>query len=252
MNPNNGLLLLLALGTFLLFTGRQVLGRRLVTVVTVVILVLSLLQLDRVMLLPLENRFPIPEPLPSPVHGVVVLGGAERARLTHARGQVVLSDAAERLTTFVGLSRLYPNAKLVYAGGAGGLNEQRFKGADTAKLLFKQLGLDSGRVQFELNSRNTLENAQNAFELAKPKKGENWVLITSAWHLPRAVGVFRNIGWSVIPYPVDFFTSGKMELSLGFAGLSSASSVTWVSREWVGLVAYWIMGRTSELFPGPE
>ncbi len=249
---NNSLLVLLVLGTVLLFTDRRNLGRRLITIASTIILILSVLQFDQIMLLPLENRFPIPDPLPKSVEGIIVLGGAENARISHARDQVVLLDAAERLTTFVGLSRLYPAAKLVFAGGAGALNEQSFKGADTARKLFEQLGLHSSRVQFESNSRNTFENAKNAFELVKPKKGERWILITSAWHMPRAVGVFRKIGWPVIPYPVDFATSGKMEYGLDFYGLSATFSATQVLREWVGIVAYWYMGRTSALFPGPD
>ncbi len=251
VNPSNGLLILLLVGTILLFTDRGKWGRRLITFVSSVILILAVFQLDRVLLLPLENRFTIPEPLPRAVDGIIVLGGGEDARITHARGQVALLDAAERLTSFVELSRLYPEAKLVFAGGAGALNEQRFKGADAARKLFEQLGLDSGRVQFESNSRNTLENAQNAFALVTPQKEESWILITSAWHMPRAVGVFRNIGWPVIPYPVDFSTSGEIQYGLDFYGLSAVPAFTWVLREWVGIAAYWLMGNTSELFPGP-
>lgn len=251
VNPNNGLLILLVLGTVFLFTDRKAFGRKIITFCTGVLLILSIFPWDGLMLLPLENRFPIPEPLPKSIDGIIVLGGSEHARITHARGQVNLLDSAERLTTFVGLSRRYPNAKLVFAGGAGGLKDQKYKGADTARILFEQLGLESKRVQFESDSRNTFENAANAFKLVKPQRQESWVLVTSAWHMPRAVGVFRKAGWPVIAYPVDFSTSGDTDFSVGFYGLS-ASSVSWVLREWVGIVSYWMMGRTSELFPKPE
>ena len=250
VDPKNGLLILLVLGATLLYTGYKSLGRKLVTLVSGILLLLSIFPWAGLMLLPLENRFPIPEPLPNTIDGIIVLGGSEHARITQARGQVALLDSAERLTAFVSLSRRYPEAKLVFAGGAGGLRDQEFKGADTAKILFKQLGIKPNRVQFESNSRNTFENAMNAFELAKPKKQESWVLVTSAWHMPRAVGVFRNAGWSVIPYPVDFSTSGKMDFRIGFYGLS-VSSVSWVLREWIGMVSYWLMGKTSDLFPKP-
>jgi uncharacterized SAM-binding protein YcdF (DUF218 family) len=248
-NPENGLLFLLLSGSILLFTNRKTLGRALVTISSAFFLVLVIFPWDELILVPLENRFSIPEPLPESIDGVIVLGGAERARISHARGQVVLLDSAERLTTFVGLSRRYPKAKLIYSGGAGGLSEQAFKGADTAKILFEQLGLSADRVQFEFDSRNTFENARNSYELSKPQMGENWVLVTSARHMPRSVGVFRKIGWTVIPYPVDFSTTGIIEYDLGFYGLPAVTRVSWALHEWVGIVAYWFMGRTSELFP---
>ncbi|MBT5549591.1 MAG: YdcF family protein [Nitrospina sp.] len=250
-DPDNGLLILLVLGAVLLYTGREKLGRRLVAIASVALLVLSIFPWSGLLLLPLENRFPIPEPLPESIDGIIVLSGAERARIAHARDQAVLRDSAERLTTFVGLSRRFPKAKLIFAGGAGGLGMQEYKDADTARILFEQLGLSANRVQFESSSRNTVENARNSFKLAKPQMGENWVLITSASHMPRAVGVFRSIGWPVIPYPVDFSTTGKIELGIIFDGLENINSISWALHEWVGIVAYRLMGRTSELFPGP-
>jgi len=132
------------------------------------------------------------------------------------------------------------------------LNKQQFVLADTARILFEQLGLSEDRVQFESKSRNTIENARLSFDIAKPQKGESWVLVTSASHMPRAVGVFRKIGWPVIPYPVDFNTTGKIEFRISLDGLRNISSLSWALHEWAGIVAYRLMGRTSELFPGPE
>jgi uncharacterized SAM-binding protein YcdF (DUF218 family) len=252
VDPDNGLLLLLVLGTILLFTDRKNLGRRLVSITSVALLVLTVFPWSGLILLPLENRFPIPEPLTKPIDGIIVLSGAEKSRITKERGQVVLRDSAERLTTFVGLSLRYPEAKLIFSGGAGSLGKQEFKDTDTARLLFEQLGLSTDRVHFESESRNTVENARNSFDLARPQMGEKWVLVTSASHMPRAVGVFRKIGWSVIPYPVDFNTTGKIEFGIHFTGLENVNLISWALHEWVGIVAYWVMGRTSELFPGPE
>jgi len=156
------------------------------------------------------------------------------------------------LTTFVSLARRFTDAKFVYAGGQGAIGAQEYKAAFTARLFFEQMGLDPDRVIFDSQSRNTLENAQNAFKLAKPKKGEKWVLITSAWHMPRSVGIFRKLDWEVIPYPVDFKTTGKLARALRIPpSLSATSGVSNVLYEWVGLIYYRLLGRTSELFPGP-
>ena len=160
--------------------------------------------------------------------------------------------ATERLTTFVSLVHRYSDAKFVYAGGQGAIGAQEYKAAFTARLFFEQMGLDSDRVMFDSQSRNTLENAENTFKLVNPQKGEKWVLITSAWHMPRSVGIFRKLGWEVIPYPVDFKTTGKLELTLRIPPkLSSTSVVSNVLYEWIGLTYYRLLGRTSELFPGP-
>jgi uncharacterized SAM-binding protein YcdF (DUF218 family) len=252
VNPENVLLLLLLLGSILLFTDRKTLGRRVVTTSSVLLLVFTTFPWNTLVLLPLENRFSIPEPLPKSIDGIIVLGGPERIQVTYARGQAVLRDSAERLTTFVGLSRRYPKAKLIYTGGSGNLKGQEFKGSYVAKILFEQLGLESERVQFESESRNTMENAQYSFELAKPQKDESWVLVTSASHMPRAVGVFRKVGWSVIPYPVDYATTGEIEFGINLSGFSTVTSLSRALHEWAGIVAYWLMGRTSELFPGPR
>jgi uncharacterized SAM-binding protein YcdF (DUF218 family) len=249
---DNLLLFSLVVGSLLLFTDRKSLGRKLVTISSVILLVFTILPFNSLIILPLENRFPIPEPLPKSIDGIIVLSGAERKTITKARGQVVLRDSAERLTTFVGLSRRYPNAKLVFTGGAGSLTNQKFKSVGTAQMLFEQLGLTSDRVKFEYDARNTQENGQNSYDLMKPKRGENWVLITSASHMPRAVGVFRKVGWSVIPYPVDYSTTGEIEFTLDLGGFQTVTATSSALHEWAGILAYWLMGRTSELFPGPN
>ena len=250
-SPDRFLFLLLFVGVCILYLGREKLGKRLVAIVTTILLFISLVPVQSLMLIPLENRFPIPEPLPEKIDGVIVLGGSEIPLLTKIRGQASLSDSVERLTTFLSLARRFPEAKLVYAGGQGAINQQEYKAAHTAKLFFEQMGLDTDRVLFDSQSRNTMENAQNALQLAKPEKIEKWVLVTSAWHMARSVGIFRKLGWQVIPYPVDFKTTGKTKLYLRFPSFSRISSFSNTIYEWIGLFYYWLLGRTSELFPGP-
>ena len=250
-SPNRFLLLLLFVGVCFLYLGREKLGKKFVATVTAILLFTSLLPLETLMLVPLENRFPIPEPLPEKIDGVIVLGGSEIPMLTNIRGQVSLSDSVERLTTFVSLARRFPEAKLVYAGGQGAIDEQEYKSAHTAKLFFEQMALDTDRVLFDSQSRNTMENAQNALQLVKPEEREKWLLITSAWHMARSVGIFRKSGWQVIPYPVDFKTTGTAEFYLPIPSLARVNGFSNAIYEWIGLFYYWLLGRTSELFPGP-
>ena len=81
--------------------------------------------------------------------------------------------------------------------------------------------------------------------------GERWLLVTSAQHMPRAVGCFRRVGFPVEAYPVDWHTFPRWQprFSLQFgAGLALTDAVV---HEWEGLLAYWLTGRTSALFPAP-
>jgi len=198
----------------------------------------------------LENRFPRNPALPARVDGIIVLGGAIDPGRSVAFGQPQIGPNAERLTSFVTLARRYPAARLVYSGGSGDSFDQDNKEADIAKLVFAGLGFDTDRVLFERASRNTYENATFSKLLAEPKAGETWLLITSAAHMPRAVGVFERVGWTVIPYPVDFRSSGR--LGLDFRPRRALTLLGAVLYESAGLVAYDLNGYTTRLFPGPR
>jgi uncharacterized SAM-binding protein YcdF (DUF218 family) len=105
----------------------------------------------------------------------------------------------------------------------------------------------------ERQSRNTQENAGLSKTLAAPKPGERWLLVTSAFHMPRSVGVFRKAGFAVEPYPVDWRTGGRGDLfSFTARAIEGLSRVETGVREWMGLAAYWISGKTTEFLPGPE
>jgi uncharacterized SAM-binding protein YcdF (DUF218 family) len=250
-DPANLLLLATTLGAALLFTRRHLAGRRCVAAAAVAGLAVTLLPVGGWLVLPLESRFPPPLPLPARVDGIVTLGGAVEQVVAAARGQVTLTDPAERLTAFVALARRYPEARLVYTGGSGRLVRQDLKETVVARTLFEEIGLDPARVRFEGESRNTYENARLALAAAAPRPGETWLLVTSAAHMPRAVGVFRRVGWPIVPYPVDYRTAGAT-LSPGPLSFGTAlEQVSAASREWVALAAYRLLGRTDALFPGP-
>jgi uncharacterized SAM-binding protein YcdF (DUF218 family) len=105
----------------------------------------------------------------------------------------------------------------------------------------------------ERTSRNTLENAEFSKSVAAPKNGERWLLLTSAYHMPRSIGIFRKIGFDVEPYPADWRLAGTADL-LSFSGRSieALGRTELALREWMGLAAYWISGKTSAFFPGPD
>jgi uncharacterized SAM-binding protein YcdF (DUF218 family) len=200
----------------------------------------------------LENQFPEPaKNMPEP-SGIIVLGGAIDAARSQARGQVVLNSDAARMTEAVELARRYPEARLVFTGGSGELFGQGQAQAMSARDFWLSLGVPDAQISLEDKSRDSWENALFTRNLVHPKRGEIWLLVTSAWHMPRAVGIFRRIGFPVVPYPVAYRTFGDRR-DLYFLGSMGDRVITLDSgiREWLGLLAYWLAGKSDALFPAP-
>lgn len=200
----------------------------------------------------LEDRFPPIDPGETPPVGIIVLGGAVDPVIGASRGQVSITDAATRMTEGVVLARRYPQARLVYSGGSNAILATIGGEAEDAERLWAAMGVDPGRIVIEDKSRNTDENARFSRDLLRPAAGERWLLVTSAYHMPRAMGLFRAAGFPVVPVPVDYRTTGtwrdyepNRDFGTGLARFDAAT------REWAGLIAYRLTGRTASLFPGP-
>lgn len=184
------------------------------------------------LLMPLEARFPAANSTwPALPYGIIALGG----------------DSGHRLAALAHLSQLFPEALLVYSGRAD-------RAAAIAEL--RQEHLDPARVILETRSQTTVENAEDSAQLVQPRPDELWLLITSAAHMPRAIGCFRAAGFRVVAYPVDFVT--RSEGPPGFGGRGPApfgeprlAQLDDAVKEWIGLAAYRVAGSTSALFPAP-
>lgn len=247
----NLLIVLLLLGVIMTWTRYRRAGRTLAAFAAVCLGLILFSPLANIVVRPLEDRFPQPA-LSAPPTGIVVLGGAMNESITRLRGQVSLNEAAERLTMAVALARRYPGARLVFSGGSGRLQPDEMTESDVAKKFWTEMGVPPERIELENRSRDTYENAAFTKELVRPKPGERWLLVTSALHMPRSVGIFRKIGFDVTPFPVDYQTMGTgadyANFMLGARGLVVLDSA---SHEYIGLVAYWLTGKSSALFPGP-
>jgi uncharacterized SAM-binding protein YcdF (DUF218 family) len=217
------------------------------------ILAAGLLPVGNWAIYPLEQRFPAFVDDGRPLTGIIVLSGALDVSRSAARGEFALNAAAERIVAFFDLARRHPAARLVYSGGGSAIGSQPPPEAWTVTEYLKTLGLAGSRFTIETGSRTTWENARETVNLVRPGPGERWLLVTSAWHMPRAVGSFERVGFRVIPYPVDFQTHGAGDLVRPFTivghGLQRLDLAT---REWLGLVGYRLSGRTGALFPGPR
>jgi len=251
VNPANMLVGLLVLGVLLLFTRWRRTGRSIALLVTLLALFIAYLQPGVWLMTPLEERFAAPQRMPDKVAGIVVLGGAIDTRQTNRFGQVALNGRAERVTAFVELARRYPEAKLVYSGGSGLIQDETKSEAEVAKPLLLSLGVAEARLVLETKSRDTHENAAFTRELVNPAPGETWILVTSAAHMPRAVGTFRNIGWTVVPYPVDYRRLGEGDEAFGRNLGRGLLLLNVALREWLSLAHYYFAGRTERFLPKP-
>ncbi len=248
--PTNLLLALAFLGAVASLVGWRW-GARLAVLALAVLLLCGVLPVGRLLLRPLEDRFPQPS-LASDLGpaGIIVLGGAVDQVVGAARGPVTLIQGAERLTTGASLARRYPGVPLIYTGGSNALVSDIGGEAEDAKRLWIELGVAPARIEVESGSRNTEENARFTRDLVQPRAGQRWLLVTSAYHMPRSVGLFRAEGFDVVPVPVDYrSTDGWRDLMPSSDVAAGLVRFDMAVREWIGLVAYRLSGRISAVLP---
>jgi uncharacterized SAM-binding protein YcdF (DUF218 family) len=251
--PSNFLIGLGLLGAILRVTRLARLGLRLMVIALVGLAICAYSPLANFVLYPLEQRFPKWDNSRGEPDGIVVLGGPLDADLSAAHGVPVIAGAADRIIGAATLAHRYPNARLIYSGGSPNLIFNDAREADYATALFQGLGIPKSRLIMERQSRNTKENAEFSRQIAMPKPGERWLLVTSAHHMPRSIGLFRKAGFAVEAYPVDWRVGTKEDLFKHHVVANDGLQLVDVGiREWVGLIAYRISGATHALLPGPD
>lgn len=255
IQPGNLLYILLLIGLIITAYSNaksryRKLGRRLITVCMTLFFLIGFTGLSKWVMWPLEARFDQYRNKTdnTPYAGIIVLGGAEKPSQSTASQQATLNHGAERLIETAALARLYPNLPIIQSGGTrpapDGLSEN-----DVAEIFFTQAGIELSKIRFERNSYNTHSNANESKVLIQPSEKGKWLLVTSAFHMPRSVGAFRRAGINFQPYPVDYKTTLKYEglFDIGFA--DNLRLFDLAIHEYVGLFAYYITGRSSSLFP---
>lgn len=248
--PSNLIVLAMLLGITLLVLRWRKAGGVLVAIATMLLLGIGWFPAGTAALLALEDRFPQPV-IDGPVTGIISLGGAIDTNVTQERGVIAVNDTGERLTKTAELSRLYPDARILLSGGLGDLLLEGGKSeAAIARDFLVEIGVPKERIEIEERSRNTCENAVESKAVAAPRPGQTWLLVTSAFHMPRAVACFRAAGFPAIPYPVDYLVRRSdldRPVSTASTGLYLADLA---AHEWLGLVAYHF-AKGTELFPRP-
>ena len=251
--PTNFLLLLGLVGALLLLTRFFAAGRKCIVVSIVMLAICAFSPLGNLLIYSLESRFPQWNESAGAPDGIIILGGPIDADISVAHNVPVIRSAADRIVAGAALARKYPNARVIFTGGSPNLISNDAREADYAAMVFDSLGIDRSRLIIERRSRNTLENAEFSKALVNPKPGERWLLVTSAFHIPRSVGLFRKAGFPVEAYPVDWRTGDKSDL-LWFSNTATDGLLRTdiAVREWIGLIAYRVTGKTDDLLPGPS
>jgi len=250
--PSNFLIAIGFAGLVLMFTRFKRAGQRLALACFVLLAVLGFSPLGVVLSHDLESRFPPWDASRGAPDGIVVLGGGISSALSRDYGDTMINSDGGRVIALIKLARAYPNARIVYSSGDASLRGDGPAEADYLYPLLDIVGIARERVTLEPRSRNTFENAAFTKDLVKPKPGERWLLVTSAQHMPRAIGCFRQAGFAVEAYPVAWHTRKHVRFFLSDKLGSGLARLDDATHEWIGLVAYWLSGKTSEFLPGPS
>lgn len=234
--PSHFLALMTIAAAILLATRFERIGRRLAAAAAVLFVVIGILPTGILLARPLENRFARPG-WPSHIDGVLILGGGLGTQILDSRHAPAMTTNETRLVSAYELARRYPNARIVFSGGSGNLDGDRFPEALAAKYIFAQMGLDPGRLTLEGRSRNTWENIVFSQKILRPRLGEVWVLAAPAIQMPRAMHVAERAHWKMVPWPTDYLTARE-----GFPGFFEVPDNLMLMdsavHEWLGLFAY--------------
>jgi uncharacterized SAM-binding protein YcdF (DUF218 family) len=243
--PSNLIIILLVAGAILHVRGKVISATRIIAFCIIFIALAGLSPLSYLLMLSLEQQYSKPQLETSePPDGIIVLGGMIDTAASEARNEITLNNGAERLTEAARLAHRFPDARIMITGGVGAIIYRGSDEATFAQRFLTDLGIASGRILIEKQSRNTWQNAVHSREIIQPKQGERWLLITSAFHMPRAAGVFRAAGFAVIPWPVDYRTRGDQDIWRIPTRPSEAwSNVDIAVKEWIGYAAYALSGR---------
>jgi uncharacterized SAM-binding protein YcdF (DUF218 family) len=246
------ILLVLMVGAVLMWLPHWRRGRAFLTAAILALAAIVFLPVQPALTGLLENRFPQAPPLPEHIDGIIILGGMIRPTISRARGRPTVNDAAERLLEGAHLARQHPEAMVLFTGGSADPWNSEARESDFASQALLEMGVDPGHLLIEDKSRNTYENAVYSRALAPDHGQGTWILVTSAVHMPRSVGIFRQTGWTVIPWPVNYLTGGEPQWANEDVAIQRLYFLSRTIHELVGLVYYRARGWSDSLFPAPE
>lgn len=239
------LLLWLAAGVFCLLMAWQRLARWLLVSLLLTCLAIGLFPVGEWALYQLEKQYPPITLNPEQVDGVIVLGGGEQNAQSYAWQKVSLGSGGERpLALLQMVAQLPKSTPIMFTGGTGRMTAQGMSGAEVIQQMLVDHGVDTERVIFEGKSRNTVENAVLSKQLVNPQVGDSWLLVTSAFHMPRSMAIFCKVDWPMQAYPVDFRSRKDNLWRLDWDFAKHLRNLNIAYKEWLGIVAYKVAGKS--------
>jgi uncharacterized SAM-binding protein YcdF (DUF218 family) len=206
------------------------------------VVVTALGPIGNLLLTPLEQCYADGNYPKENIEGIIVLGGSYDTVSHGYLSTIVLEEDTEPMAVVPDLARRYPQAKIIFSGGTGS-NAGPINEALIVKGFFISFGIAPERIVVEDRSQTTRENAQFTANLIRPSLLSRWLLVTSAYHMPRAMGTFRKAGFNVLAFPVGFRTHGWREMWWP----DPEAADNWrrldiAAHEWIGLSYYKLRG----------
>lgn len=249
LSPSNLLIILLALATTLVLMNKMSAAKRILIPLTLVSGVLLVYPVSDFMMYPLESQFSKPIVLPKKIDGIIVLGGGEQLKQSLSWQTQELGEGGDRYFAAISLARKYPDTFVIFSGGNNLLSLQgKGKEGHIAYQVLTKLGLEQQRLIIDTKARNTYENFVLLQRLL-PKQNGNYLLVTSAYHMPRAVGIARQQSINIIPYPVDYRSNVPALRRWDFSFFEHLQVLEPAWKEWIGLTVYYFSGKTTQWLP---
>ena len=245
-NPYSFIIITIIIGLIAYLFKLDKIYKSLFGLVFSVLILISILPIGKYLIHILEEQY-YDYKIPEKIDGIIILGGATDAYLYNDFNQVIVNDSAERLIGSVEIIKNYPDAKIIFSGGSGSLYFPNLDHSIVVKQFYESVGINTSKIIFETKSRNTYENIIYSKEIAMPKKNEQWLLITSAFHIKRSKLTAEKINWRLTPYPVDFRVSKNFTFNLSTDFISNLFFFQTAAHEWLGLTYYYITGRTKSI-----
>ncbi|HDZ16060.1 MAG TPA: YdcF family protein [Methylophaga aminisulfidivorans] len=249
LSPLSLMIWLMVLATCLLWLNYYSAAKRIMLLMTVMSFSVMAYPVSDYLMYPLEKRFNAPEVLPENISGIILLGGAEQLSLSADWGTAQVGEGADRILTTAALARHYDDAPILVSGGSNLIQQQGLdNSAEVITTLLQQAGVSANRLILDTKARNTYEN----FVYLKPKLPNlvgKYILVTSAFHMPRAVGIANKQHINVIAYPVDYRSHQTKNRYWDFDALAHLNVLETAVHEWLGLTVYFLTGKTASWFP---
>jgi len=249
-NPINILLFLLLIGIIFHFFNKKKLYKIINIITLILFILIVILPTGPYLFWKLESSYSIPRTFPHDIDGILILGGGVNESLTYQHQQISLNEHVERLTESIDLMRRFPNAKIVFSGGIATLSKPKLTGIDIAKMFYNRMRVDINRIIFENKSRNTYENFVFSKKFIDNKNNEKWLLVTSAFHMKRAMNVAEKLELNFISYPVDFRLGKDFSFKNWYYEnyYANISYFYFAAHEYIGLIAYYLTGKSSKIY----